>query len=51
LGNQQGLDARVYIEQAIKEENSRSGVKKQRFSGVKQAPKDAYTFKKSVCMF
>lgn len=48
LGNQQGIDARAYIESAIKLENSRSGVKKQRFSGINQAPKDAYTFKKEV---
>jgi hypothetical protein len=40
------LDARIYLEQAIKEENARSGIKKQRYSGVKPAPKEAYTFKK-----
>uniref|UniRef100_A0A183BU19 Nop domain-containing protein n=1 Tax=Globodera pallida TaxID=36090 RepID=A0A183BU19_GLOPA len=45
LGNQHGIDARAYIEQAIKEADSRGGAKKQRFSGVKQAPKGAYTFK------
>uniref|UniRef100_A0A183BVR7 Nop domain-containing protein n=1 Tax=Globodera pallida TaxID=36090 RepID=A0A183BVR7_GLOPA len=48
LGNQHGIDARAYIEQAIKEADSRGGAKKQRFSGVKQAPKGAYTFKKEV---
>ncbi|KAL3079006.1 hypothetical protein niasHS_014788 [Heterodera schachtii] len=48
LGNGHGIEARVYIEQAIKEADARGGAKKQRFSGVKQAPKGAYTFKKEV---
>uniref|UniRef100_A0A1I8AZT6 Nop domain-containing protein n=1 Tax=Meloidogyne hapla TaxID=6305 RepID=A0A1I8AZT6_MELHA len=48
LGNQQGIDARAYLETVIKTENARSGVKKQRYSGAQHAPKDAYTFKKEI---
>ena len=47
LGNQQGIEARAYIEEKIKLENARSGgAKRPRYSGVQKAPKEAYTFKK-----
>ncbi|CAK5040341.1 unnamed protein product [Meloidogyne enterolobii] len=48
LGSQQGIEARAYLESVIKTENSRSGVKKQRYSGVQHSSKEAYTFKKQV---
>uniref|UniRef100_A0A914KMQ8 Nop domain-containing protein n=1 Tax=Meloidogyne incognita TaxID=6306 RepID=A0A914KMQ8_MELIC len=48
LGSQQGIEARAYLESVIKTENSRSGVKKQRYSGLQHSSKEAYTFKKQV---